>query len=223
MEYKDDNVKYDEYIEDESDGEDKYEDAHGYTDEYCKKHVKKIEVDEVVGIGSSETITEVCIPLCPPAFEVMENLIDKKIVFDALVAGKNKVFVNGRVIKDIPYKTRCETKLSGCDKISKLTFGSLKHVTAEIPFALCIDVPGAEKGLKVVVLKYEVNSVELPSHRGCVPHGCVSMCEPDFLKFDTCNVKLFRSITEKDCIFVKVKVVKPTIITLPPKHYDECR
>jgi hypothetical protein len=213
MDYKDDYDKYDDYIEEEG-----YEEV----DEEQKKPTKKIEVDEVVGFGQNETFAEVCIPLCPPAFEVMEELISKKIVFDALVASKDKVFINGRIIKDIPYKTRMETRTPGCKSISKLTFGSVKHVTAEIPFAMCIDVPGSQKGLKVKVLEANVESVEIPGHLGCVPNGCVTKCEPSFIKNDPCMRRLIHSITEKDCIFVKVKVVKPTIITLPHKHYEEC-
>ena len=185
------------------------------TEPVNKKKKRKIEVEEVVGMGSAETVIEVCIPLCPPAFEVLENLIDKQIIFDALIASKGRVFVNGRVIKDIPYKTRVKTCEPGCENISKLTFGNIKHVTAEIPFALCIDVPEACKGNKVVVLETEVNSVEMPNFTNCLPNRCVAACTPHKVKFDTCHKKLFKSITEKDCIFVKVKVVKDVIIDVP--------
>lgn len=220
MEYKDGYKKYDEYMDHEKDyTEEEYE---KYDEEYKEKPKKMVEVDEVLGIGDEETVVEVCIPLCPPAFEVEDNLIGRKLVFDALIAGKDKVFVNGRLIKNVPYKTRCEVKHPGCERISKLTLGNMKHSTAEIPFAMCIKVPGSEKGAKVVVLKHEVSSVEIPNHLGCAPNRCVGRCEPAFLREDTCERRLIRSITEKDCIFVKVKVVKPTIITLPHKPYEEC-
>lgn len=233
--YEDDYDKYDEYENygdyDESykdygfdecknEYKDDYEDDldYGYEEKHCDK---LIEVDKVLGFGSDETFVEACIPLCPPAFEVIEDLIEKKIVFDALVAGKDKVFVNGRLIKNIPYKTKCEVKHPCYDKISKLVLGNIKHATAEIPFALCIKVPGSEKGGKVVVLKSKVNSIEILNHYGCVPNSCVAKCEPFFIKEDTCLDKPIRSITEKDCIFVKVKVVKPSIIKLPHKQHDK--
>jgi hypothetical protein len=218
--YEDGYEKYDEYMDNEKGYEG--EEYGKYEEDHKEKPKKMVEVDEVLGIGDEETVVEVCIPLCPPAFEIEEKLITKRLVFDALIAGKDKVFVNGRLIKDVPYKTREEVKHPGCERISKLTFGNVKHATAEIPFALCIKVPGSEKGAKVVVLKSEVSSVEIPNILGCTPHSCVGRCEPPFLREDTCERRLIRSITEKDCIFVKVKVVKPTIITLPHKPYEEC-
>jgi hypothetical protein len=187
----------------------------GSPESVSRKYKKMIEVEEVVGMGSEETIVEVCIPLNPPAFEIMEDLITKDVIFDALIASEGKVFVNGRIIKDIPYKTRVKVCVPGCENISKLTFGNVKHVTAEIPFALCIDVPGAKKGLKVVVLDFNVNSVEIPNHTNCLPNKCIAVCEPPFKKMDPCMRRLFCSLTEKDCISVKVKVVKDSIITVP--------
>lgn len=220
MEYKDGYEKYDEYLGDEKDYT---EDEYGkYEDEYKVMPKKMVEVEEVLGIGHEETVVEVCIPFCPPAFEVEDKLIGRRLVFDALIAGKDKVFVNGRLIKNVPYKTKCVVKRPECDRVSKLTLGNMKHATAEIPFAMCIKVPGAEKGAKVVVLKYEVSSVEIPNIFGCAPNSCVGRCEPAYLRMDTCLDRPIRSITEKDCIFVKVKVVKPTIITLPHKPYEEC-
>lgn len=161
--------------------------------EDVKKHKKRIEVEEVLGIGCAETNVEVCIPLCPPAFEVLDDLIRKKIVFDALVASNGKVFVNGRVIKNVPFKTKAKTLATSCRTISKITFGDIRHVTVEIPFSLCIDVPESFKGAKVVVLESDVDSVEIPN-------------------FISDRCRIIKSITEKDCIFVKVKVVKDNII-----------
>lgn len=218
MEYEDKYEKYDEYMGDEETSE-----GEGYSgnEEEDRCHKRMVEVEEVLGIGSAETIAEICVNLCPPAFEVLDNLVEKKVIFDALVAGKGKVFVNGRVIKDIPYKTRTEVRYPSCTRISKATYGNIRHVTVEVPFALCIDIPESEKGAKVVVLESEVNSVEIPSHLSCAPNSCVSMCENPITRFDPCTRRLFHSITEKDCIFVKVKVVKPTIITLPRKSHEK--
>lgn len=176
---------------------------------------RMIEVEEVLGTGTAETITEICVNLCPPAFEVLDQLVTKKIEFDALVASKGKVFINGRVIKDIPYKTRVRTCRPSCPRVERAVYGIIRHVTVETPFALCIDVPEAFKGAKVVVLNYEVNSVEIPYNTNCSPGACVSKCENPLLRMDPCQRRLICSITEKDCISVTVKVVRDTIITLP--------
>lgn len=213
-------MKYDDYMNDEymNDGDEleACEECEEPEEKFTKK-TKMIEVEEVLGIGSSETVVEVCIPLCPPAFEILHELISKNVEFDALVASKGKVFINGRIVKDIPYKTRVKTCLPGCERISKLTFGNIKHVTAEVPFALCIDVPESFKGAKVVVLETDVNSVEIPNFVNCLPNRCEPKCEPLALRLDNCHRKLICSITEKDCIFVKVKVVKDSIMTIPCK------
>lgn len=218
-------MKYDDYLMDNEYMTDTDAEALEPCDD-CDGDMEKprrrlIEVEEVLGIGSAETIVEVCVPLCPPAFEVLKDLVTKDVEFDALVASKGKVFVNGRVIKDIPYKTRVKTCTPGCQKVSKLTFGDIRHVTAEIPFALCIDVPKAFKGAKVVVTDFEINSVEIPNHKDCIPGKCVPFCEPLAKRMDTCQKRLFKSVTEKDCIKVTVKVVKDVIMHLPDgdTHY----
>lgn len=184
-----------------------------------KKHKRMIEVDRVLGVGSGETTVEVCIPLCPPAVEVMDCLAVEKVVFDVLVAKDGKVFINGRLLKNIPYKARCGTIHPGCRSISNLATCDARSAIAEIPFVICADVPGAVKGGKVVVLDYDVNSLNLPNHTSCIPGRCTAFCESPVSRFSSCGC-LIRSITEKDCISVKVKVVKPEIITLP--HHSCC-
>lgn len=176
---------------------------------------RMIEVEEVLGTGTSETISEICVNLCPPAFEILDMLVTKKVEFDALVASKGKVFINGRVIKDIPYKTRVKTCRPSCTRIEKAVYGNIRHVTVEVPFALCIDIPEAFKGAKVVVLNYDVTSVEIPYNTNCAPGACVSKCENPVLRMDPCQRRLICSITEKDCISVTVKVVRDVIITVP--------
>jgi len=208
-----------EYFDEEYNEEEEFEGCEDEFEKDFKRKKKLIEVEEVVGTGSAETVVEICVPLRPPAFEVMTDLVTKEVIFDALVASKGKVFVNGRVIKDIPYKTKSKKVVPGCPAASKLVYGDIRHVTAEVPFALCIDVPEACKGMKVVVLDCEVNSVEIPNHKDCLPGKCVAKCEPAFKKFDNCSRKLFCSLTEKDCIFVKVKVVKDVIVAVPCKDF----
>lgn len=157
---------------------------------------RTIEVPEVLGVGEGETLVEVCIPVIPPGFSILFNLIEKRLVFDALVATDNKVFINGRLIKKIPFEVcdRSVTPVTG--NISRLTLSNIRSITVEVPFALCIKVPGAVRGAEVVVLDYKVDSVELPNLR----------CP---------NLPCIRGIVEKDCIAVKVKVVEDVIITVP--------
>lgn len=170
--------------------------------EECCKHKKvpkKVEVEEVIGIGEAETNFEVCIPIIPPAFEILENLEKKTIVFETLAATDGKVFVNAKLIKNIPFKTKIKTVIPTCKDISKIVFGDIRHVTVEIPFSLCIDIPKAFKGAKVVVLDTEIDSVDIPN-------------------FISCKSKIIKSITEKDCVKVKVKVVKDEMVCIPTKE-----
>jgi hypothetical protein len=152
------------------------------------------EIDRVLGVGSGNTIAEICIPLCPPAVEVFSCLATEKVVFDVLTAKGGKVFINGRLFKSIPYRTKCNTWHPSHDCCDGSFDRDTKCALAEVPFMLCINVPEVPDGGKVVVLDYDVDMVNIPNY-GC---GC-----------------LIRSITEKDCISVKVKVVKPEIITIP--------
>lgn len=222
MEYED------EYIMDEEEDEEASEDIeendfdYEYTDEYNNNYKKEVDIQEIIGTGAAETTIETRIPLIPPAIEISESLIKKEVIFDVLISAKNKVFVKGRLIKDIPYKTKVEALRPGSQKISKLTFGSAKHVTAEIPFTLCIDVKGSVKGGRVVILKSNVDSEEISKPLGTVPHDCISVGKTSVLKPNSCNKRLFRSFTEKECIFVKVKVIKQSaIMTLPHKQNEE--
>lgn len=208
-----DDTMNDEYMNDNLEQSDQYDDC--CEDRPEARKLRTIEVEEVLGTGSSETITEICVNLCPPAFEILDELVTKKVEFDALVASKGKVFINGRVIKDIPYKTRVRTCRPSCSRIERVVYGNIRHVTVEVPFALCIDIPESFKGAKVVVLDYDVNSVELPFNTRCVPEACVSKCENPILRDDPCQRRLIHSITEKDCISVTVKVVKDVIINIP--------
>lgn len=157
---------------------------------------RQIEVPEVLGISEGQTIVEVCIPVVPQGITILFDQIDRRLVFDALVASNNKVFVNGRLIKTIPYQVcnRAVTPVAG--NISRIVLSEIRAITIEVPFALCINVPGSVKGARAVVLDSSVDSVELPNLR-CPNQPCIV------------------SIVEKDCIRVRVKAEMDTIITVP--------
>lgn len=157
---------------------------------------RRIEVPEVLGEGTGNTVIELCIPIIPPGFTILFNLIERNVVFDALVAANGKVFVNGRLIKKIPFET-CDqsvTPLTG--NVTRITLSNIRSITVEAPFTLCIPVKGSVRGARVVVLQTDIDSVELPNLR-CPELQCI------------------RSVTEKDCITVRVKVEQDTIITVP--------
>lgn len=180
--------------------DDFYDEYEDYGEEYgggSKKRKRRIyEVDKVLGIGSGNTIIEVCIPLCPPAVEVYSCLAAENVIFDAVIAKKGTVFINGRLLKNIPYRTRFSTHPSyNC--CTGAVSGSTKCAVAEVPFVICANVPGAVEGRKAVVIDYDVNAVNIPNY-GC---GC-----------------LIKSITEKDCISVRVKVIKPEIVHIPSNY-----
>lgn len=157
---------------------------------------RTIEVPEVLGINEGSTFIELCIPIIPPGFTILFNSIERHVVFDALVAAENKVFINGRLIKKIPFETcdRSVTPASG--NIARITLSNVRAITVEAIFSLCIPVKGSVRGARVVVLNTKIDSVDLPNLR-CPEQECI------------------RSVTEKDCITVKVKVERDTMITVP--------
>lgn len=157
---------------------------------------RTIEVPEVLGIGQGNTFVEVCIPVIPPGFTILFNSIERNVVFDALVATNGKVFINGRLIKKIPFETcdRSVTPTGG--NITRIVLSNVRSITVEVPFAMCINLPQSRRGARVVVLNTDIDSVELPNLL-CPNQPCI------------------RSITEKDCITVRVKVERDTIIRVP--------
>jgi len=180
------------------------DDKDEYSDEDFGHMSKKFEVDRVRGIGWGKANLEVRIPIVPAGFEILEDLIDRKVVVDKAIAKKGQVFLNGFILKNIPFKTSKRSFKCPTNEISELHFGDIKHVTVKIPFNMCIDVKGAFSGADVKVLEKKVESVEI-AH-------CV--------KCKHCKKRHIRWITEKDCVFVKVKVTKDEIVEIPKK--DEC-
>lgn len=157
---------------------------------------RTIEVPEVLGIGEGNTLVEVCIPVIPPGFTILFDSIERNLVFDALVAANGKVFVNGRLIKKIPFETCDQSVTPTTGNITRIVLSNVRAITIETPFALCINLPQAVRGTRVVVLQTHIDSVELPNLL-CPNQPCI------------------RSITEKDCINVRVKVERDTMIRVP--------
>lgn len=157
---------------------------------------RRIEVPEVLGEGTGNTVIEICIPIIPPGFTILFNSIERNLVFDALVAANGKVFINGRLIKKIPFETCDQSVTPTTGNVTRITLSNVRSITVEAPFTLCIPIKESVRGARVVVLETNIDSVELPNLR-CPELTCI------------------RSITEKDCIAVTVKVEQDTIITVP--------
>lgn len=143
----------------------------------------------VLGEGEGNVNFEALIPLIPPAFEVLTNQIERTIVFDVLAASDGRVFINGRLIKNIPFKTRSAVIRPRCSNVSRLVIGDIRHVTAVIPFSLVIPVTGSVRGASVVAVSSAVDSVEV-LNIARIRAG-----------------RLIRSITEKDLVTVRVRVL----------------
>ena len=157
---------------------------------------RMIEVDEVLGIAEGNTLVEICIPIIPAGIDILENMIEKRIIFDALVASNGKVFINGRLIKKIFFVTPERQVTPTTGNVARIVLGNVRSVIVEVIFAICISIKEAVVGTRVVVLETKIDQVNLPNLR----------CPEQ---------PLIRSLVEKDCINVRVKVVRDTIISVP--------
>lgn len=100
-----------------------------------------IQTPVVVNANTAQVLVVSEIPLTPPAFKI--DHIDKLIEVDDCVAACDKVIINGRLIKNITYKTAKEwDHKGGLNRVC----GDVRHCTVEIPFHLFIDVPGSRDG-----------------------------------------------------------------------------
>ncbi|QZY54995.1 DUF3794 domain-containing protein [Crassaminicella profunda] len=97
-----------------------------------------IKVPKVVGTGSTQYLSVVEIPLCVPAFEIVD--IIKKVTITGCKVINNKVIINGNLSKNIIYKTLEESEpFPGFQRVC----GDVVHTTVNIPFSTFIDVEGA--------------------------------------------------------------------------------
>jgi hypothetical protein len=146
------------------------------------KHI--IEVPVVVGVNTAQILVVAEIPLTPPAFKI--NEIHKLVEIDECVSVCDKVIINGRLVKNITFKTLGER-----DSKSHLKriCGDLRHCTVEIPFHLFIDVKGAREG-------------DL-----CVVEDAIVAGEFDKLIDPICD-KTFGKLLEKAVLKIRAKVVR---------------
>jgi hypothetical protein len=103
------------------------------------KHV--IQVPVVVNSNTAQVLVVTEIPLTPPAFRI--DQIQKLIEIDDCAAVCDKVIINGRLIKNITFKT---LKERDCHGDLNRVCGDVRHCTVEIPFHLFVEVEGARDG-----------------------------------------------------------------------------
>lgn len=100
-----------------------------------------IQVPVVVASNTAQVLVVTEIPLTPPAFLIEQ--IHKLIKIDDCVASCDKVIINGRLIKNITFKT---VKERDCHGDLNRVCGDVRHCTVEIPFHLFVEVKGAKDG-----------------------------------------------------------------------------
>lgn len=103
------------------------------------KHV--IQVPVVVNQNTAQVLVVTEIPLTPPAWKIDE--IHKMIEIDDCVAACDKVIINGRLVKNVTFKT---LKERDCHHDLVRVCGDVRHCTVEIPFHLFVEVRGARDG-----------------------------------------------------------------------------
>lgn len=147
-------------------------------------HKHEIEVPVVVNSNTAQVLVVTEIPLTPPAFKIAE--IHKLIEIDECVAVCDKVIINGRLIKNIVFKT---LKERDCHHDLRRVCGDVRHCTVEIPFHLFVEVPGSKEGDK------------------CEVEDAIVAGEFDKLVDENCD-GTFNKLLEKVVIKVRAKVIR---------------
>lgn len=148
-----------------------------------------VELPIQVGVGQAQTLICVTIPLPAPALEVKD--IRKKVIIDSCKVIPDKVIIDGRLRKDINFKTllagtvpRRPGVFTGCTGIVNTATGNVEHVTVDIAFSVFVPVMGARPGDTCVVQQAVVegeaeepaNVTEAGTFTAIVDKSMVSLC-----------------------------------------------
>lgn len=175
------------------------------------KEKKCVKVPEVIGRNHCNLLLEQDIPFPPthPAFEIKDVTKDVKDLI--LQVCRDKVLINGKLHKNINYKTleTCCKHPCHCEEID-IAYGDLRHAHVVIPFNAYIEVPGARPGDNVEI---EFAGVE-------------DDCELDIL-MDPCFVKgcempVYKKVREKVLVKIDLKVLRPVQVTIDPDLPNIC-
>lgn len=94
-----------------------------------QKCLKTINAEVVKFEKSAQVFIEQTVTLPEAAVDLLEPVVE--VVFDDVVPLRDKVIVQGRILKNLLFKTAT---------------GYVRHLEEEIPFAEDIDVPGYQPG-----------------------------------------------------------------------------
>lgn len=149
----------------------------------------------LVGEDSNQILEDVEVTFPSPAVEIDEPT--KRVEVERCEAIPGKVIVVGRVVKNIPFKTRSgESSLprDGRRRV-RVVCGDLRHCTLFIPFRIFIEIPGAREGDTCEVVE-----------------ACV-LGEVDTL-IDDNGDGLFERLEETIDIHVRVRVTRDTVVNV---------
>jgi hypothetical protein len=151
----------------------------------------------LVGENSNQTLEDVEVTFPTPALDV--EAPEKRVEITRCEAIPGKVIVVGRVVKNIPFKTRSSESVlpgePGERRRVRVVCGDLRHCTLFIPFRLFITIPGAMEGDVCDVVE-----------------ACV-LGEVDTL-IDDNGDGLFERLQETIDIHVRVRVTRDTVVNV---------
>ncbi|HWI65204.1 MAG TPA: SPOCS domain-containing protein [Symbiobacteriaceae bacterium] len=149
----------------------------------------------LVGEDSNQVLEDVEVTFPSPAVEIDEPT--KRVEIQRCEAIPGKVIVVGRVVKNIPFKTRSSESVIAGDgrRRVRVVCGDLRHCTLYIPFRLFVEIPGTQEGDTCDVIE-----------------ACV-LGEVDTL-IDDNDDGLFERLQETIDIHVRVRVTRDTVVNV---------
>lgn len=166
-----------------------------------------VELPRLVGSGQRQVLICASIPLPAPALEVKE--IRKKVVIDSCTVIPGKVIIDGRLRKDINFKTLAAGTVpprpgtfTGCSGIVNTASGAVNHTTVDVAFNTFIPVAGARPGDVCRVVQAVVEG-ESEEPAGITPAGTFTSL------VDKTVLLLCVSVTRPEAVMVEVTPAAP--------------
>ncbi len=157
-----------------------------------------VELPVLIGSGQRQVLVCAAIPLPSPALEVKE--IRKTVIIDSCTVIPGKVIIDGRLRKDINFKTLATGTapprpgtFTACSGIVNTASGAVNHTTVDIAFNTFIPVAGAMPGDKCRVAQAVVEG-ESEEAAGVTAAGT------------------FTSIVDKTVLLLCVTVTRPEAV-----------
>jgi hypothetical protein len=155
------------------------------------------EMNTIVGTGNAQELICQIIRLGTPVLEIRE--ISKTVIIDNCRVVFDKVIIDGRLRKDILFKTAEEGFLlpgnvRACSGVTQAFAAKIRDIDVDIAFNALIPVPGARPDDDCVVLQAFVEGEKEEA--------------ADIHRNGT-----FKTLIDKSIIFLCVRVVRPTTST----------